>query len=189
MSKYEIANAGIKTHWVSPEGQRLNLTFTTKFLSGRPELTGVCISATTTGSLNQTLLREIPFKQLFDGLVRQRQPVKHDFEIAGNAVELKVNRRGAKHRAEDLELLAKAYEEVRAQRLPILPTLAARLGLSPSTINKRLIAARREGLLTSRRPRDGERNSSQIPRRKNGKSTVKRQRGSKTSRNWSNEDS
>ncbi len=189
MSKYETAIAGLETRWVSPDGQHLNLTFTTKLLSGRPELTGVCITVTTNGSLTQTLLREAPLKQLFDKLLRQRQPVKHDFEIAGNAVELKVNRRGAKHRAEDLELLAKAYEEVRAQRLPILPTLAARLGLSPSTINKRLIAARRQGLLTSRRPRDGERNSSQIPRRKNGKPTVNGQRSSKTTRNRSNEDS
>ena len=182
MSKHAASDAILKARWVSPDGQRLNLAFTTKPLFGYQELTGVCISVATDGSLNQTLLREIPLKKLFDGTIRHKQLSQPDLEIAGYAVELKASRRGTKHRTEDLKLLAKVYEEVRAQRLPILPTLAARLGLSPSTINKRLIAARQKGLLPSKRNRDDIRKSSQISRRKNESSTVNRQRGGKTSR-------
>ncbi len=179
MSKQDRALKSTHTTWTSPEGIKLDIEFGSTIVSGRPEMTEIRVSTKSNAVLSQTTLRQIPLKMLFDRTTQGLQRSNVDFSIGAFNIELKAPHRGTRHRLADLEALARSYEEVRALRLPILPTLSKRLGLSASTINKRLIAARREGLLPSWRPRDGKQVPSPRNRRNNDPSTTNRQ-GSRT---------
>ena len=189
MSKQHETLKTSRTTWTSPDGVKLDIEFGSTVMSGRPEMTEIRVSTKSKAVLSQSTLRQIPLKRLFDEASRGLHRSAFDLTTGGFNIELKSTHRGTRHRLDDLEALARSYEEVRALRLPLLPTLSKRLGLSPSTINKRLIAARREGLLPSWRLRDGKQEPSPRNRRKNDQSTTHRQGSRPATRRRPHQDS
>lgn len=169
----------LETSWFSPGGRSFKITFHASVVNNRPEIAQVHVEALGDDWLSQADIRQIPIKKLFDRLIHQEARNEPDFLTRELTVQVKNGHRGQPHRRDELIALAEAYHMIRNQRLPILPTLASRFGLSQSTLNKRLIAARREGLLPSWRLRDGKQVPSPRSRRNNDPSTTNRQ-GSRT---------
>ena len=169
-----------ETRWTDSRGQTYSINLTLNVLEQRPEITSVMIGAVGAGEfITQSALRTIPFKSLVKKAITPAKAGKlsrSDLLVGGVQVELK-SHRGRKATQEELVVLVNLYEHAVKNYLPILPTLSDALDLPESTVNKRLIAARKKGLISSLRERPSRQMSGSKPRRKNAK-TTKRPTGS-----------
>lgn len=180
MSKSHKQAKSFETRWSDSHGQTYNVKLNLKRLNKRPELLSVTISAIRAGEfITQSTIRAIPFKSLVKEAINPMKTKKlshSDLLIDGVEIELK-SHRGRKTTRDELVVLVNLYEHAVKNHLPILPTLSHALNLPESTVNKRLIVARKNGLLSSLRKRPDEQTSGGPPRSRNDK-TIKRQRGS-----------
>lgn len=180
MSKISEQTKSFETRWSDSRGQTYKVKLDLKQLKKRPELLSVTVSAIRAGEfITQSTVRSIPLKALLKEALNPTKSLKAtepDFLIDGVEIELK-SHRGRKPTHNELVVLVNLYEHAVKNHLPVLPTLSNALNLPESTVNKRLIVARKNGLLASRRYRPDDKTSGAKSRSENDK-TVKRQRGS-----------
>lgn len=142
-----------ETKWSDSRGHKHNIGLRLKSINQRLELISITVSTSEElGFINQSVIREIPIKNLLKNALESQTKSSFDIVIRDINIELR-SHHGRKTSDNQLRTLAALYEQTANSHQPILPTLSKLLGLPKSTINKRLILARRRGLLESKRER------------------------------------
>lgn len=144
-------------HWHPQEGPAWSVRFEYEEKNGRRFPVGMQIGAggKTTEELTSRALREIPFATIFEEWLKQTSRTRAtptvDPKVAGPL-------KGGPLPIEVLEKVAELYRSALDRGVPPNKFVAHELGISQSTATKRIVRARREGLLGPTTPgKQGER--------------------------------
>lgn len=142
---------GVRPDIVTTYTDRLNHEWTLmaelKSINGRPEIATLVVhSAHTDGAVNRRLLRELPLGLLFDkAIAAEARHLNQSRNDDRNTHTTK--HQGRRHTDDELRTVAQLYMDAQGGRRPVQTTVAKALGISIAATNRRIIAARRRGLL------------------------------------------
>lgn len=136
---------------VDHNGNTWDVMAEVKAVNGRPEIVSVLIQSTSSATpVTQRLLRELPLDKLFrNALAIEAETLSTSHRNRPTSTK----HQGRRHTEIELERVATIYEEARLARVPVQKAVAHILGVSVSTAAKRIMEARRRGLLP---PVEGE---------------------------------
>ena len=123
----------------------LDIIFELKVIGPRREVVSVCIkSAELNSVVTASDIRSIPFSEL-ETMMRQERP---DLVIRDIQMEFDSGPQSGKPlTSTELKMVANLYREARNLGVPTARHIANQLGISESTVGKRISAARKAGLL------------------------------------------
>jgi hypothetical protein len=123
----------------------LDVIFEMKKIGPRSEVVSVCIqSAGLKSVVTASDIRSIPFSEL-ETMERQEQP---DLVIRDTQVEFESGPQSGKPLTNtELKIVVHLYRKARNLGVPTASYIAHQLGISESTVGKRISAARKAGLL------------------------------------------
>ena len=136
-----------ETVFVDTNGNKWNVSAEFKSSNGRPYIAAISISPTR-GSppLTRRVLRDLEINKLFkDEIaleVKQFSRTRH--KLQSNSAH-----QGRAHTDEDLKIVGEIYMSAFRANQPVQQSVADTLGISVSTAEKRIAAARRKGFITS----------------------------------------
>ncbi len=132
--------------FVDTNGNQWNVSAEFKSSNGRPYISAISISPTKGSTpLTRRVLRDLEINKLFkDEIARE---VKH-FSHTRRKLRSKSAHQGRAHTDEDLKIVGEIYMSAFRANQPVQQSVADTLGISVSTAEKRISAARRKGFIT-----------------------------------------
>ena len=132
--------------FVDTNGNQWNVSAEFKSSNGRPYISAISISpAKGATALTRRVLRDLEINKLFkDEIARE---VKH-FSHTRRKLRSKSAHQGRAHTDEDLKIVGEIYMSAFRANQPVQQSVADTLGISVSTAEKRISAARRKGFIT-----------------------------------------
>jgi len=135
---------GVKKH-VDVNGRVWYVGIDTKLFSGRVEICGLAIWADKPGyPLTRTTLRDLPLDHMFNDVIAAETKSLTRFRKHQKDLE---PHQGRAHSDHELEVIAAVYSMAFNGRLPVQRTVAETLNIPISTAVKRIMAARKRGLI------------------------------------------
>jgi len=133
------------SRYVDANGAAWNIGVETKAINGRVEIYGMVIWSDAPGHpLTRTILRDLPLDTLFKNVIAAETKSLTRFRKHQKELE---PHQGRAHRDKELQVVATVYAMAFNGRLPVQRTVAETLGIPVSTAAKRIMAARRRGLI------------------------------------------
>ncbi len=128
-------------------GRTLRISAEFKMFNGRQDIASITIS--TTGPhfpLTRRMLSEIPLDRLFRDELAAESEYLDRFRRGRSETAA---HQGRAHSAQELQEVADIYISAFQARIPVQQAVADGLGISISTAEKRIMAARRHGFITT----------------------------------------
>jgi len=147
-------------NWMDSKGNGWNIEISTSPIHGRNEPVRLTIKPLDQNTrLLQSTLREIPFSQFlqdwdkYPGNPRQRS---HGITgaMTSSVLETKSKRGSRRLTMDELQTIADIYLDAFENHLPVQQTVAEALNIPLSTACKRIVAARKKGLINVRNERN-----------------------------------
>ena len=141
-----------ETVFVDTNGNKWNVSAEFKSSNGRPYISAISISPTKGSTpLTRRVLRDIEINKLFKEEIAHE--VKH-FSRTRRNLQSKSAHQGRAHTDEDLKIVAEVYMSAFRAHQPVRRAVADTLGISVSTAEKRIAAARRKGFIPKENKKD-----------------------------------
>jgi len=133
--------------FIDSSGIKLLLSVEFKVFNDRPDIAAITIKTTDARTpISRRMLSEIPLDKIFrDELAIENEHLKRMRRKFGGATA----HQGRQHSDEDLQAVAEVYIAAYRARLPVQIAVADSLGISVSTAQKRIMAARKRGFIPS----------------------------------------
>ena len=142
----------VETVFVDTNGNKWNVSAEFKSSNGRPYISAISISPTKGSTpLTRRVLRDIEINKLFKNEIAHE--VKH-FSRTRRNLESKSAHQGRAHTDKELETVAEIYMSAFRAHQPVRQSVADTLGISVSTAEKRISAARRKGFIPKENKED-----------------------------------
>ena len=131
--------------FIDSSGIKLLLSVEFKVFNDRPDIAAITIKTTDARTpISRRMLSEIPLDKIFrDELAIENEHLKRMRRKFGGATA----HQGRQHSDEDLQAVAEVYIAAYRARLPVQIAVADSLGVSVSTAQKRIMAARKRGFI------------------------------------------
>lgn len=132
--------------FVDTNGNQWTIAAEFKSSNGRPFISAISISPTIGSTpLTRRVLRDIEINKLFkDEIAREEK----QFSRTRRKLRSKSAHQGRTHTDEDLKIVAEIFMSAYKANQPVQRAVAETLGISVSTAEKRIAAARRKGFIT-----------------------------------------
>lgn len=144
-SSREIEFDAVRKH-VDANGEVWYVGIETKVIHGRVEFSGMAIWPEKPGyPLTRTTLRDLPLDKLFKEVIAAE--TKSLARFKKRQKELKPHQ-GRAHSGEELRVIAEVYAKAFEGHLPVQRTVAETLNIPISTAAKRIMVARKRGLIS-----------------------------------------
>ena len=161
-------------NWMDSKGNGWNIEISTSPIHGRNEPVRLTIKPLDPNSrLLQATLREIPFSQFLQDWDKypanlSQRPYRISGAMNSSVLETKSNRGSRRLTMDELQTIADIYLDAFENHLPVQQTVAEALNIPLSTACKRIVAARKKGLINVRNERndsiwDGPATPEEIP--------------------------
>ena len=161
-------------NWMDSKGNGWNIEISTSPIHGRNEPVRLTIKPLDQNTrLLQSTLREIPFSQFLQDWDKYPANLsKRPYRISGamnpSVLETKSKRGSRRLTMDELQTIADIYLDAFENHLPVQQTVAEALNIPLSTACKRIVAARKKGLINVRNERndsiwDGPKTPEEIP--------------------------
>jgi hypothetical protein len=140
--------------YIDSNGRKLVLKAEFKLFNDRLDIAAITIQATDYRSpITRRMLSEIPLDRLFrDELAVETEHLNRILRTRKTTTA----HRGRPHSDEELRTVAEIYISAFKARIPVQKAVADALGISVSTATKRIMAARRRGLITTNKGENQE---------------------------------
>ena len=141
-----------ETVFVDTNGNKWNVSAEFKSSNGRPYISAISISPTRGSTpLTRRVLRDIEVNKLFKEEIAHE--VKHFLRTRRN-LQSKSAHQGRAHTDKELKTVAEIYMSAFRAHQPVRRAVADTLGISVSTAEKRITAARRKGFIPTENKED-----------------------------------
>ena len=161
-------------NWMDSKGNGWNIEISTSPIHGRNEPVRLTIKPLDQNTrLLQSTLREIPFSQFLQDWDKypanlSKRPYRISGAMNSSVLETKSKRGSRRLTMDELQTIADIYLDAFENHLPVQQTVAEALNIPLSTACKRIVAARKKGLINVRNERnnsiwDGPRTPEEIP--------------------------
>ncbi len=121
-------------------GKKWDVIITTKLIKDRQEIVSVKVKTTNSAPVTRRVLASISLEELLRDELASMSPILKKSET-------RKSRQGKQHTEDDLREVAKIYNAARKARLPVQRAVADAQGISVSTATKRIMAARKAGII------------------------------------------
>jgi hypothetical protein len=151
-SKNEPKKAGrvrpdVVKEYTDRNGRRLRIAAEFKMFGDRIDIASITIqTADMRSPVTRRMLSEIPLDRLFRS--EMAVEAKHVSQLLRNRTGSTAHR-GRAHSDEELQTVADIYRAAFQARIPVQRAVADALGISISTATKRIMAARRQGFIST----------------------------------------
>ena len=131
--------------YTDSNGRKLLLSVEFKVFNDRPDIAAITIKTTDARTpISRRMLSEIPLDKIFrDELAIENEHLKRMRRKFGGATA----HQGRQHSDEDLRAVAEIYIAAYQAHMPVQNAVADALGISVSTAQKRIMAARKRGFI------------------------------------------
>lgn len=126
-------------------GEKWDVTLTTKLINGRREIVSVKIETTDSKPVSRKALSSISLEEILRDELAVKLPALS--RVLGKRE--KTSRQGRAHSDDDLREVANIYMAAYMARVPVQRAVANAQGISVSTAVKRIMAARKAGMIKS----------------------------------------
>ncbi|MCG3772603.1 MAG: hypothetical protein JW384_03818 [Nitrosomonadaceae bacterium] len=126
-------------------GKKWDVTIATKLVNNRQDIMSVKIEATGSNPISRRALASISLEELFGNDLAVLSPASSRILQQRKTT----SRQGRAHSDEDLQTVADIYTAARKARIPVQRAVANTQGISVSTAAKRIMAARKAGMIKS----------------------------------------
>lgn len=124
-------------------GKKWDVTLTTKLVNDRREIVSVKIETTDSTPVTRRALSNISLEEILRDELKEKSPALS--RILGRRE--KTSHQGRAHSDDDLQAVADIYMAAHKARIPVQRAVANAQGISLSTAQKRIMAARARNLL------------------------------------------
>jgi len=133
--------------WTDGDGTKWWVSAEFKTINGRSNISSLRVDSTHLGSsVTRRLLRDLPLDKLFGAALS----VETEYLARiSRGHRRNTSHQGRSHSKEELQEVANIYHAAYLARLPVQKAVADALGVSVSTAAKRIMAARKNGLIPS----------------------------------------
>jgi len=126
-------------------GKKWDVTLTTKLINGRQEIVSVKIETTDSKPVSRKALSSISLEEILRDELKEKSPALSRILKQRE----KTSHQGRAHSDDDLQAVADIYMAAHMARVPVQRAVANAQGISVSTASKRIMAARKAGMIKS----------------------------------------